>query len=218
MAKDAANNRLKKNYPLRIQLGLIGSLSLFLLAFTLPIQTTSLGEIRYLEPDEALITLDIPLSEQITTPPPPPLPQTPVEVPNDEIMDVQLEIPDIDYAWENIPAPQPIDDGDNKGDSEEPYLVVETYPELKGGLKSLSEKLNYPEMARKAGIEGLVVVRFVVEKDGTVSNPVVLRGIGGGCDEEALRVVSDLQFRPGLQQGRTVRVQYSLPIRFTLPN
>jgi len=91
-------------------------------------------------------------------------------------------------------------------------------PELIGGLGELQSKIRYPEMARRAGIEGRVFIQFIVNEQGQVENPRVMRGIGGGADEEALRVVSQAQFKPGMQRGRPVRVQYSLPIFFRLQN
>ena len=73
-------------------------------------------------------------------------------------------------------------------------------------------------MARKAGIEGRVIVQFIVNEEGKVENPRVIRGIGGGCDEEALRAASNALFKPGRQRGEPVRVQYSLPVIFKLQN
>ena len=96
-------------------------------------------------------------------------------------------------------------------------MVVEQMPELMGGLESLHQHIEYPEKARQAGIEGLVMVQFIINKHGEVENPQVIRGIGGGCDEEALRVVKEYaEFTPGKQRGEPVRVQYTLPIRFKL--
>lgn len=101
------------------------------------------------------------------------------------------------------------------------YTVVETMPEYPGGMDALIEYLggniNYPEQAKDEGIEGKVIVNFVIEKDGSVGETKVLSGIGGGCDEEALRVVSEMpDWSPGMQQGKTVRVSYNLPISFKL--
>ncbi len=96
------------------------------------------------------------------------------------------------------------------------FVAVEQMPELEGGLKSLQTKVNYPEMARKAGIQGRVIVQFIVNEQGEVEKPEIIRGIGGGCDKEALRVVKQAQFKPGMQRGQPVRVQYSLPIIFQL--
>ena len=72
-------------------------------------------------------------------------------------------------------------------------------------------------MAQDAGIQGVVFVTFVVEKDGSVTGVRVLRGIGGGCDEEAIRRVKQMpRWEPGEQRGKPVKVQYNLPVRFTL--
>ncbi|MEX0595435.1 MAG: energy transducer TonB, partial [Candidatus Paceibacterota bacterium] len=63
-----------------------------------------------------------------------------------------------------------------------------------------------------------VVVQFIIDEEGNVNDPVVVRGIGGGCDEEAVRAVSKAKFIPGKQRGKPVRVRYSLPVTFRLDN
>ena len=103
----------------------------------------------------------------------------------------------------------------------EPLTIVEQMPEFPGGKDALiayiSKNLNYPEQAVEEGIEGVVYVSFVVEEDGKISNAKVLRGIGGGCDEEALRVVQRMpNWTPGKQRGEALRVKYNLPIRYKL--
>jgi len=106
-------------------------------------------------------------------------------------------------------------------DSNEPFTVVDEMPEFPGGQEALfayiGSELKYPEAAVEKGAQGVVYVTFVVEADGSISNPKVLRGIGYGCDEEAWRVVKGMpNWKPGKQRGETVRVQYNLPIRFKL--
>lgn len=106
-------------------------------------------------------------------------------------------------------------------EEEEVFMAVEEMPEFPGGTAKLLEyihnNLKYPMEARENGIQGRVFVGFVVEKDGSISNVKVLSGIGGGCDEEAVRVVQSLpKFNPGKQRGNPVRVQYTLPIVFQL--
>lgn len=105
---------------------------------------------------------------------------------------------------------------DNSEPHEDYFVVVEEMPELIGGLASVQQQIRYPEMARRAGIEGRVFVQFIVNEQGDVENPRVIRGIGGGADEEALRVVSQAKFTPGMQRDQPVRVQYALPISFRL--
>ena len=80
----------------------------------------------------------------------------------------------------------------------------------------MQEQIRYPEAARQAGIEGRVTVQFIVNTEGLVDEPVVLRGIGGGCDEEAVRVVREAIFIPGFQNETPVRVKMSFPITFKL--
>lgn len=100
---------------------------------------------------------------------------------------------------------------------QEVFVNVEQRPELIGGLDSLRQHIQYPEEARAAGIEGRVLVQFVVDERGRVIDPKVVRGLGYGLDAEALRVIQQARFRPGMKQGRSVKVQMSLPITFRLP-
>jgi protein TonB len=98
---------------------------------------------------------------------------------------------------------------------------VEVYPEFPGGMAGLAKfiqrNLNYPSMAQDNGIQGKVYLSFVVEKDGSISDVNVTRGIGSGCDEEAARVIKKSpKWKPGMQNNQTVRVRYSLPINYTI--
>ena len=104
---------------------------------------------------------------------------------------------------------------------EEIFLVVENAPEFPGGEDSLyayiARNIKYPEAAKKEKIEGRVFVTFVVEKDGQVSSAKILRDIGGGCGEEAIRVVKSMpKWKPGTQRGNPVRFQFNLPVSFML--
>ena len=106
-------------------------------------------------------------------------------------------------------------------ETDEIFTIVEEMPEYPGGVAKLQEYLveniKYPKTALEEGIQGRVFISFVVEKDGSVSNATVLRALGGGCDEEALRVVKGMpKWEPGKQSGKTVRVSYILPISFQL--
>ena len=105
---------------------------------------------------------------------------------------------------------------------EEIFLVVaENAPEFPGGSDSLyayiARNIKYPETAKKEKIEGRVFVTFVIEKDGQVSSAKILRDIGGGCGEEAIRVVKNMpKWKPGTQRGNPVRFQFNLPVSFML--
>ena len=112
---------------------------------------------------------------------------------------------------------------ESSSQEEKVFTLVEQMPRFPGGdearIKYLKDNLKYPEKARKQGISGRVFISFVVEKDGTISNIRLLRGIGGGCDEEAMKVVAKMpSWEPGLQRGKPVRVQFNMPFSFNLDN
>ena len=112
---------------------------------------------------------------------------------------------------------EPEEDEDRPG----VYIVVEQMPEFLGGDKGfyqfIADNTKYPAEAKEKGIRGIVYVNFIVEPDGSISDIRVLRGIGGGCDEEAVRVVESMpRFKPGMQDGEAVRVSYTVPVIFRL--
>ena len=101
------------------------------------------------------------------------------------------------------------------------YQIVEEMPQFPGGENALmdyvAKNVVYPEEAKEKEIQGRVFIGFVVEKDGSIGEVKVLRGIGGGCDEEAVRVIKGMpKWKPGMQKGKPVRVSYMMPINFKL--
>lgn len=172
-------------------------------------------------------------------PPPPPLKSTikftpPVIKPDEEVPDepppTQEKLQEVDAGKTTVegdPNADPdltgLEDGigDAIGEQEQAFIAVEEMPEFPGGESALiayiAKNTKYPGIARENNIEGRVFISFVVEKDGSISDAKVIRGIGGGCDEEALRVIKSLpNFKPGKQNGRAVRVQYNVPVNFKL--
>lgn len=101
---------------------------------------------------------------------------------------------------------------------EEPtyFVAVEEMPEPLGGLREIQSRIEYPEIAKRVGIEGKVFVRAFVDEKGTVTNAEVVKGIGGGCDEAALDAVLKTKFNPGKQRGKPIKVQVTIPILFKL--
>ena len=99
---------------------------------------------------------------------------------------------------------------------EEPafFVAVEEMPELVGGLKTLQTKIKYPEIAKRQGIEGKVLVQAIVDETGKVISTSTIKGIGAGCDEEAMDAVRNSNFKPGKQRGKNVKVQVTIPIVF----
>jgi TonB family protein len=99
------------------------------------------------------------------------------------------------------------------------FTIVEQMPSFPDGEKALSEYLSknvkYPEASREYGLPGTVYIGFIVEKDGSLSNIAIKRGLSGGCSEEAMRVIETMpKWIPGRQQGKMVRVAFTLPIKF----
>lgn len=112
-------------------------------------------------------------------------------------------------------------DGITEGSGNEPVSVatLEIYPEFDGGMEGfaryLRKNLRYPAQAQEAGIGGKVILSFIIEKDGKLTDIKVLRGLGYGCDEEAIRVLKKSPaWKAGFQNGRAVRVLYTLPLVF----
>jgi len=208
---------LRKYYTVILEGGLIIALLISIAAVKVNLESEAPDEV-VLDQQEEVEIEEVIQTKQIETPPPPPRPPVPVEVPNDEV--IEDEILDLDAELDldgplDLPPPPPSQEEDEEEDF---FVVVEQQPKLIGGIKGLQEKVEYPELARRAGIEGRVIIQFIVNENGEVENPRVLRGIGGGCDEAALKVVKEAKFEPGMQRGRPVRVQYSLPITFKLQN
>jgi len=165
----------------------------------------------------------IPITEHKPPPPPPPPPKqvTQIKIVEDDVevedeIEIDVEADDETEVEEYIPVEE-----EEEIVEAEIFTVVESMPEFPGGTgelyKYLGKSIKYPPLAKESGIQGRVFVNFVVEPDGSISNVKVLRGIGGGCDEEAMRVVKNMPtWKPGKQRGKSVRVSYNLPIKFTL--
>lgn len=208
---------LKNKYTLYMEAGLIVTLGILIVAFRADWSNKSDFEIVL--PEQEQITMEeIQQTQQIEQPPPPPKPPVPVEVPNDEIL--EDDILDLDASLDlDAPAaalPPPPPPPEEEEDEPEIFFIVEEMPEPIGGIAAIQADVKYPEIARKAGVEGRVFLQFVVNEQGNVQDVVVSRGIGAGCDEEAVRAVSEAKFTPGKQRGKPVKVRMSLPVTFKL--
>ena len=118
-------------------------------------------------------------------------------------------------------VPQTLPGSGNAGDNSQIYSVVEDMPTYPGGddarIKFLVNNIKYPKTALENGVQGTVYVSFVIDESGAVTDVKVLRGIGNGCDEEAMRIVKLMpRWNPGKQSGKPVKVQFNMPIKFTL--
>ncbi|MBL7954649.1 MAG: energy transducer TonB [Flavobacteriales bacterium] len=229
---------LRRDYTRRLLMAVVGSVLVFGLAVGLPKIIAALGgEEEVVEAKKIVdVNLDLFEEEKKEEPPPPPVePPPPVKI--ESVQFTQLEA--VDEPVEEPPPTQEVLTETNAGtvtqegekideppppvEAAEPqiFTIVEEMPSFPGGeaelFKYLGKTVKYPPMAQDAGITGVVYMTFVVDEQGKVRDPKVLRGIGGGCDEEAIRVVKAMPaWEPGKQRGKPVRVQYNLPIRFTL--
>lgn len=225
---------LEKKKGFFFQIGLVLALALILISFewkVFDVKVSELGKLNVTQEEEELI----PITRQELTPPPPPPPKpTQIEIVEDkeEIKedviintesneDQEVKIVEL-VTKEEVVEEVPI------------FTIVEEMPSLPGceGSKNEQERQNctqekiliflaknikFPALAKDAGISGVVYVNFEINQKGDVADVKLLKGIGGGCDEEAMRVVKTLpKFMPGKQRGKPVRVSYNLPIRFTL--
>ncbi|MCS4436433.1 energy transducer TonB [Aquiflexum gelatinilyticum] len=221
-AKKTPQADLSKKTGMFLNLGLAVSVGLCLFAFEYKSyddrNLKDLGSVT----DEFEELLDIPITEQ-PPPPPPPIEQPVIqEIPDEVEIEEKIEVNfDVDVQEETVIKEVIIADAPVVEKADEIFDVVENSPEFPGGMEAWNEylrkNLKYPTQARRMGIEGTVYVVFVVNTDGTVQDVELLRGIGGGCDEEALRVVKGApKWTPGKQRGCPVRVRMRLPIRFKL--
>ncbi len=170
--------------------------------------------------------VEIPPTEQ----PPPPPPElkniTIIEIEDVAEIEDELEISfDIemteDMAINDLPEVLDVEEEVEEETSDEIFLIVEEKPHPKGGMATFYEYVNsnltYPSQALRMGIQGRVFVQFVIEKDGSISQVEVIRGIDSSCNQEAIRVVSGAPaWQPGKQRGKPVRVKMVLPISFKL--
>lgn len=212
-------------YPIAFQSGLIITLIIMIAVTRAPIEASqSFLEITEYQ-HEVIQIEEIEQTYQREVLPPPPGMPPPVEVPDDYVVeDVNIDLDirlDLDRTVLPPPPPPAVAEAPpppapERVIEEEIFEAVEQMPELIGGLAAVQEHIRYPEMARLAGIEGVVHVQFVVDENGNVTNPVVVRGIGGGLDEAAVEAVLKVRFQPGMQRGRPVKVRYAIPIRFRL--
>jgi len=168
--------------------------------------------------------LEVPLTEQVPPPPPQQAQQFILKEVSDEIEVQNLELNlDVEITEEmSVTATLPLEIEELPDEeADEVFVIVENKPEPVGGFavfyKYLGDNLRYPPAARIHGISGRVYVEFVVAKDGSITNLSVIKGIGNGCDEEALRVMASAPpWNPGKQRGRPVKVKMTIPINFTL--
>lgn len=227
LIKKYADVDIDKYSTLLLCLGLIFSLSLTYVVFEWKTyDEIKVADLGMMEVTEEAVEIP-PVTEQ---PPPPPMQilQQPeiIEVPDEKKIEEEVKINlDVEVTEETtvkeVVKQQVVEEAPKEEEVEEIFTVVEQGAEPDGGMeafrKYLEKNLKYPKQARKMGVEGKVFVQFVVEKDGSVTDVKAIKGVGAGCDEEAIRIIQESpKWKPGKQRGRPVKQRVVVPIVFKL--
>ncbi len=211
----------QQQHTLRLLSGFVAALVVVTSAFHLPLERAPRLAFHPLSQPTVVLEEIIQTRQQVV-PPPPPRPVVPVVVPDDEILEddalVFDALLDVDQPLAALPPPPPVSDEEEEEDTaeEELFVAVEHMPEIIGGWQRLAEDLTYPEVALKAGIEGMVLVQIIVDKEGNPEQPQVLKSPSEVLDEAAVAAVMKQRFKPALQRHRPVAVRIAIPVRFRL--
>ena len=216
---------LEKKKGLYLEIGLVVILALSIFALNFKNYDNDKVEISQRTVLDEMEETVIQTAEDTPPPPPPETPEVTTEltiVEDDAVIENELGIVDMsEKNAVNEEVVQVVVEEEVEEVEEEIFTVVENDPEFPGGMealyKYLKTSIKYPTIAKENNITGRVYVTFVVEKDGSIANPRILRDIGGGCGQEAIRVVKAMpKWKPGKQRGKAVRVQFNLPVSFNL--
>ena len=209
-------------------MGIVLGIASMFLAFEWSTETVKLDEEVIVQ--DVLAEEEIEITRRDATPPPPPPPPEPdtpeiIEVVEEEV-ETRFEINVEDdqstrQAQAYVPPPPPKPREEEV--TEEIFMVVEEQPEYPGGqaamMRFLSDNIRYPVIAQENGIQGRVICNFVVERDGSITDVQVVRGVDPSLDREAVRVIQQMpRWSPGKQRGQAVRVRFTLPVVFRLQN
>ena len=218
--KKSAKADLETKRTVYLEIGFILVLAMVFFAFEY--KSYDSVEYNYMSSETSdLIEEHSPITLQKVKRPPPP-----IQAPTINLVDSKVDVINI------IDIPDFFDDETPSGEyiyepmvedipDDTPFITVEQMPEFKGGLKEMykfiGNIIEYPRMAIETSVSGRVFLTFVVERDGSTTDVQLVRGIGFGCDEEAIRVINAMpRWNPGKQRGNPVRVQFQMPIKFTL--
>jgi protein TonB len=215
---------LENKKPIFIQIGLVLALSIMLFGFEYKSYDKEVESEQTVTQGEVIEEVVMQTKQEAKPEPPPPaqaqttllnIVDNNVQVTND------IEIDASDNNTQNQEYQVVEQETTTDVAEAEIFSVVEESPSFPGGdegrIKYLGENIKYPPLARESNIEGTVYIEFIVEKDGSINKPTIKRDIGGGCGDEALRVVKAMpKWAPGKQRGKPVRTQFVLPIKFML--
>lgn len=205
---------LRYQYPRIMHVALIVALALMIIAFRF-FPDIEMEKTIVVAEQEIIDIEEVDLTRQEERPPPPPRPPIMIESPHSDLLDeLDFFSSELDF-YEDVPPPPPPREADDS-DFASYFVAVEQMPEIIGGIQAIAQHLQYPELARRAGVEGTVYVLAFVDREGIVRHTEIARGIGAGCDEAAAEAVMKVRFKPGMQRGQPVNVRVMVPVRFSL--
>ncbi len=217
--KNIGKPEIRYHYKLVLECSIIASLLILILAFKFFPHLEKRG-IEFQAPQELFTVEDIQQTKQQTVPPPPPEKPSMISeaVTDADIEDIEFDETELVFDQEISAPPPPPKEERKRVIEEEPtyFVAVEEMPEPIGGIKAIHDLIIYPEIAKRAGIEGKVYVLAYLNEEGIVVKTEIIKGIGGGCDEAAEYAVKHTKFTPGKQRGKPVRVKVMIPIVFRL--
>ncbi|NIR50617.1 energy transducer TonB [candidate division KSB1 bacterium] len=196
-----------------IEISMVISLFLMILIFQ-SLRAIDLEATETETPEIQIEVADIPPTEQIKKPPPPPKPSVPIPTESEDVPeDLTIESTDLDLSDIPEPPPPPPEDDGNVNI----FVAYDEEPRPIGGFRAIQRALKYPEIARKAGIEGKVIVHVLVNKQGEVENTRILKSLGhSGCDDAAINAIKSVKWKPALQRDKPVKVWVAIPVIFKL--
>ncbi len=203
---------LKLKYRKVLELSLIGALLIMVITFQ-SLRAINMAATETKTPDVQIEVADIPLTEQIKRPPPPPRPSIPIPTESEDVPeDLTIETTDLDLT--DIPPPPPPPEEEDELNI---FVAYDEAPSPIGGFVAIQRALRYPEIARKAGIEGRVIVQVQISVKGRVVNAKVIKSLGhSGCDEAAIKAIKTVKWKPALQRDKPVEVWVAIPVIFKL--
>ena len=202
---------LKIKHKKVLELSVILTLVILVVTFQV-LRAINMDEVVTKQADIQIEVKDIPPTEQIKKPPPPPKPSVPIPTENEDVPeDLTIESTILDLS--DIPPPPPPPE-------EEGGIIFVPYDEAPtpiGGFGAIQKALKYPEIARKAGIEGRVIVQVLVSEKGNVIDTRVIKSLGhSGCDQAAVKAIRGVKWKPALQRDKPVKVWVAIPVIFRL--
>lgn len=218
---------LEGSKQLFVLMGFVVALAFLFVAFEWGTRDVKKVEVAAVGDIIAEEEIDITVQQEVVPPPPPPPAPVVVEALTVVEDDVELEQQEIVTSEDNQKSAQtevytpPVQVEEEEEDTNEIFVTVEDMPEFPGGqgelMKYIGKSIKYPVVAQENGIQGRVVVQFVVNKEGKVTDAAVVKGVDPSLDKEALRVVNAMpKWKPGSQRGKPVNVKYTVPVQFRL--